>query len=350
MQRILGFLYFSYRGQYRGQFKIKIPEIDWLNFIKTPFFFLTYSMEFSTFKHSYELGVVDIYIKHVKRLRQDIKLSYFERKSRIQSLKYAVEAVLISQGLNSKKVIEDRYSVMVLPENNPDSFDCWLALYLSVLPSYTIELVLEYYFKRLYYSKIFINRLEFFVISIIEADPHLFNHDLLERISNWILNKREMNIARIEDFKPKHSTSNESKIEKPKKDQNTNKGIHMGEVRQAQLYDVLVKYIDVEKHGELLKKALQGKYIHEKIELSLKKISFAFTIYSLKRHDVIYDEVNENIYNWINQSFSFFNKSTNKRTSISISLLKKVFSGKETPKDNAILDIRKLLKSPPVSI
>ena len=84
MQRILGFLHFSHRGQYRGQFKIKIPEIDWLNFIKTPFFFLTYGMEFSTFKHSYELDVVDIYIKHVKRLRQDIKLSYFERKSRIQ--------------------------------------------------------------------------------------------------------------------------------------------------------------------------------------------------------------------------------------------------------------------------
>lgn len=201
-------------------------------------------MNFSSFKHSYELDVVEIYLEHVKRVRHDLRLSYFERNSRVQSLKYAVEAVLKSHRIHPKKVIEDRYAVLILPENDPDSFDYWFALYLSILPTYKIELVLEYYYRRLSFSDQYLDKLEFFVINIIEKDPHLFNVELLERLSGWIHGERAVDYTVVGNSKIKEPSeteldSNSEKVNSIEKNMNR-KLIHINRERFCRVNQISI--------------------------------------------------------------------------------------------------------------
>ena len=299
---------------------------------------MTHSPLFSTFKHIYEVDLIQSYFALEQKLLDEGKTKQLDPKKYLDQLKFGINFILDKKGLNRDLVWSHKLSVIVNPNIEFDSYFSWMPLFLYIQPTSKVFLILEYHFAHWNDKIIFLNNIEYMVLRAIEVNQGFKSQDLETEICNWLYSKRldhgyleveitqEINESRPELFQSSVRSILEKKV------------IFNDEIVEK-LKAILKPLLEDKVEIENLSLLIDGENIADRLKINKPGNVFVYIFQRLLTKRFIYNDRQSDIIDWVEHNFSFYNVKKKTFTPLTKKTIKQYLSGTADPSEEDQIDL-----------
>ena len=292
---------------------------------------------------------MDVYLKFENGIKKgNIELSVeISPEEFLARLRTSIEVIVTPDGIDIDQLLKYNIPTVVTPQFHIGHYEFWFAFQLMVTNSRSIPLMLLYHLERWHNKIRFLNIIEFNTIKIFEKNKPINSDKNADSLFKWMYETRkEYGYAtKQEQAKKKHviDIAYEEINYKTHEDQ-LKKTIHFDESIIQPLAKILLQYLKNPKDQFELIKALNGEIIKKPIKIKCPMGEFGFLIGLLKNPPYFYLlNTLDNIRDWINLNFLFFDRRTNEFKKASDSYMRLALAGSKPPVRKRAKELRDLL-------
>lgn len=301
----------------------------------------------------YEVDVIQTYFDIRSSFERIGKENHEQVLKYLDQLKYQINYLLDSGGLDKDLVWSHKLPVVILPSIDVELYTNWLALFLYGVNANKVHLILEYHLQHWNLKESFLNRVEFFCLERLNENKILIDNTNGNIISLWLLTKRE--IHGYDGGNPEKSSKAKSKASQSSSKETKYidttrsvliKGIVFSPSRVKEIHEVLKTCLleETSKNFSLLDTLVKGGQIEEPLKIKIPTYVFADIFKRLKSKEIVYNRYNTEVARWIRHNFLFLDKRTKSYKKSTEKTILKVFNGERFPNNDDQVDLSSIIK------